>query len=191
MHYGLGRHADYLSHAQIAEFRKYMTLGLLLSYIDQFFSRASILVFIMRHTPTSLHWPRRVAWVAIALNLIAALTAEIGFGIQCLPLSGAWNSDAGAKCFSPHYDVKIVYATSCMDPHWPNAGDADARTALNIFTDLIAALVPMIVLRDLRVTQGLKISIYVCMGLGLLCAMCSAGKMAQVDFGDDFTCKNS
>ena len=62
-------------------------------------------------------------------------------------------------------------------------------SALNCVTDLTTALTPMILLRNVHVRRGLKIGIYACLAFGLTCVVCSIGKMAQVDYSEDFTCK--
>ena len=63
--------------------------------------------------------------------------------------------------------------------------------ALNCITDLTTAITPMILVRHLQISRQVKRGIYACLALGLLCFVCSVGKMAQVDFSVDFTCRFS
>lgn len=64
----------------------------------------------------------------------------------------------------------------------------DFSTVLNCITDLTTALTPMVLLRNLNMSRRIMICIYACLALGLLCFVCSIGKMAQIDYTEDFTC---
>ena len=118
MHHGFGRHIYYLTTPDILMARKYTILAAMTGFVDQFFSRASILVFIMRLTPPTLHWPRRVAWLAHALNFAVMMTGVVGFGLQCYPLAGAWNPSINTRCCSVHVSASLMYATGGMS-HTP------------------------------------------------------------------------
>ena len=109
--YGFGRHIYYLTIPDILQNKKYLAIGTLTGYFDQVLSRASIIVFLQRLTPITLRWPQRVAWLAHVLNLVVLLTAEIGFGLQCIPLEGAWKPELNAKCYSPAILNRLIYGT--------------------------------------------------------------------------------
>ena len=108
---GFGRHVYYLGTSNILQARKWVSIGTLTGFLDQCFSRASIIVFVMRMTPITLLWPRRVAYLAHSLNLIVVITAEIGFGMACVPFQGLWELSLDAKCYSPNVSTHLIYAT--------------------------------------------------------------------------------
>lgn len=111
IHYGFGRHIYYLEPAHALQSRKYLSIGTLTGFVDQFFSRASIVVFVMRMTPPDLQWPQRCAWTAHALNLVVLITALIGFGLQCIPFRGAWDLSIKSRCYSTDISRNLIYAT--------------------------------------------------------------------------------
>ena len=108
---GFGRHIYYLEPSHALQARKYLSIATLTGFADQFFSRASITVFVMRMTPENLLWPQRCAWTAHVLNFTVLIVALVGFGLQCVPFRGAWDLTIKSVCYSMNISRNLIYVT--------------------------------------------------------------------------------
>jgi hypothetical protein len=94
---------------------------------------------------------RKIAFIVMAICAASATANVMVCIFQCWPLDGAWNAElqATATCVN----INAFYLA--------NAGT-------NIFTDLLAYLLPMKLVKNLQIPRKQKIAVGVMLCLGLL-----------------------
>ncbi|MCJ1358478.1 MAG: hypothetical protein MMC33_008478 [Icmadophila ericetorum] len=88
------------------------------------------------------------------------------FALYCRPMQAIWDPLVPGNCYSVQTIVKISYAV----------------TALDIFTDLLCAGLPVFVISRLQMNKKSKAAICILVSLGILTACSAVGK--AVTYGD-------
>lgn len=114
-----------------------------------YFIKMSILFLYIRIFPEIHHFRYYViATMVFVTTTVAILTPMVIW--QCVPISSIWNFDRGdARCLG----------ISAL---------AYANAALNIFTEAIILILPLPLLRTLRVSGTQKIALYILFGCGIM-----------------------
>ncbi|KAF6222702.1 hypothetical protein HO133_000749 [Letharia lupina] len=109
---------------------------------------------------------RRWNWGLLAYCAIVTLADFLAQCFQCVPLPGLWNKSVKARCFAPAHMTQITKF---------QGGSA-------VITDILCVLLPMLVLRNLQVSQREKIAIFVVIGFGFFTAATAIARTSLVDF---------
>ena len=115
------------------------------------FTKLSVLLFYRRLTSGSIsRWYKTVIYVAIGIVVGYTIAYTIGYLVVCKPIEYYW------QLYSLTWLVEHPGA-SCM------SGDARSKATiaagvLSVFTDLYTVLLPMIVLRTLRINPRAKLA---------------------------------
>ncbi|OXV07189.1 hypothetical protein Egran_05048 [Elaphomyces granulatus] len=169
--YGAGRHLVYLS-PQTAK------TGLLLNFVTQpiylyasLFVKISIGLFLLRFAKD-----KKYRVFIKSVNMFMALyTTACFFTIvfQCENIRSLWDTTVKRNCFPPSTLLGLSYTNA----------------TLNILTDLTFALLPAIMLRNLKVNKRTKASLICILGLGLfacVAAIIKFFKLSQYGKEGDF-----
>lgn len=115
-----------------------------------------LLVYRRISTGSGSLWFVRLTWAAIAFiaTYVLALTLEIMF--ICRPLDSYWKS----------YSITYTKHFTCGDEHVPMVLSA----ACSIFSDVYSSVLPMLLVRRLRLSTKQRICLFVLFSCGLLTA---------------------
>ena len=100
---------------------------------------------------------RRLAHLLWFLAIFVAIThlgLAIFLSLACRPLSMEWNPSIKGSCLSQHIVVSVAHAGYAID----------------VATDLICAVIPIIVFMRMQMSLQTKISLCVLMGVGVITA---------------------
>lgn len=167
---GFGRNIYYLTTVQIQHIGLYATISIMFLIVGTGFVRASVCLFVLRLVPITRMSYRRWIWGLLAFCTIPSFANFLAQCLQCVPLSGLWDKTIKARCMSDADMTMIIRIQGCM---WLlfgptiNSGTHKA-IASAVITNLLCALLPMLVIRNLQINQRDKIAILVVIGLGFL-----------------------
>jgi len=113
VHWGLGRHIQFLSPDQIRFSIKYVYLCEFFSIMAPCFGRISYAFLLLQLVPPS-KWPRRVLWVVISIQFIVDLGTVIVSFSQCQPIYEFWGTNAKEHCWDPKVQQYTGYFQGCM-----------------------------------------------------------------------------
>ncbi|KAI9727271.1 MAG: hypothetical protein M1828_006890 [Chrysothrix sp. TS-e1954] len=165
--YGLGKHESLLSPAEVQEIHKWSYINWIIVFISYFFIRASVMLFVLRLLPPGKTWQQRLIFVVFFINFAITLIATVSYGVRCQPFRAVWDPVPGSKCES----IDIITTTG-----WVNG-------ILACITDIVVALLPQLLIHDLRMKRSTKISLHVILGFGFVTAALSIGRVAAMNRG--------
>lgn len=120
-------------------------------------TKVSILLVYRRiSTGSSSVWFVRLTWAAIAFTVtyVSALLLELM--LVCRPLNAYWKS----------YSITYKGHFTCADEHVPIVLSA----AASVISDIYASVLPMLLVRKLRLSRRQRIGLFVLFAAGLLTA---------------------
>ncbi|KAI1426986.1 hypothetical protein F5Y12DRAFT_783562 [Xylaria sp. FL1777] len=89
-------------------------------------------------------------WGTIAFVTIYTIFAFLTLFLYCQPLSGFWDLNSGAKCYSLQLFIRFALA----------------NTALSIFTDILLASLPIPVIWQLQLKTRIRVYLIIMLALG-------------------------
>jgi FtsH-binding integral membrane protein len=67
---------------------------------------------------------------------------------------------------------------------------SNRQNSLNVIVDLVFALFPLVIIRNLQIERKVRLGIYLLLTCGLLASVCSVGRVVASDLTvEDITCK--
>ncbi|MCJ1358483.1 MAG: hypothetical protein MMC33_008483 [Icmadophila ericetorum] len=158
---GIGRHILCLSEANVSTILKWLTITDVLDVAAVGCAKISVCLYIQRVLGNSIS-KLSLLLLRVLLGCIVLLHAAdfLVFLLQCRPIQAIWDSQVPGTCYSMHTSLTFTYGISALDA----------------FTDLICAALPIIVISRLQLNIRAKLAICVLMGLGVLTACCAIGK---------------
>lgn len=131
-------------------------------------TKVSILLVYRRiSTGSNSVWFIRLTWAAIAFTVTYAVALILELMLACRPLDAYW------KSYSLTYTKSFKYA----DEHVPIVLSA----AVSVFSDIYASVLPMLLVRRLRLSRRQRISLFVLFSAGLLTAGTGAVRIYYLD----------
>jgi hypothetical protein len=161
--YGNGRHMIYLNAADVVEASKWSRATIPPNLMACLLSRISLCLFMMRIVGLFRTY-QVILWIVMTLNSITTSASIIQLFAGCRPLEKLWNPSIPGTCL-PRHVTTIV-------------GLTQASTAIS--SDWIVALLPFLILRNLRMALGTKIAISVLMGTGVFVGVAALVKTFQL-----------
>ena len=157
---GFGRRMITLTNAEMSANAKWLIFAELFNFLDLFFIRTSVCLFVLRFLPKTQKWSTYFVYVAWILNFASTLDNMLSFGLQCKPFRGIWDHTIEAQCFDLKTLQSLFYGA----------------TVLGTLTDFIVVITPLTVLRNLQMSRAVKIGISIIMSLSFITAGLSIGK---------------
>ncbi|KAF2822968.1 hypothetical protein CC86DRAFT_469567 [Ophiobolus disseminans] len=148
--HGNGRHRWYLSQAnyEYVNFLTWMTQIFLFTNICLL--KCSICLLILRIKNEKIL--RRCLFAMMAGLVLTNIEPIIVLLSQCNPIQKSWKSMPGGKCWPTQVRIYSIYV----------------QVAYSVVTDLICALLPVVVLWNVKITLRTKIGVCGLMSLGLI-----------------------
>ena len=69
-------------------------------YVNYFFLRSSVMLFVLRLLPTFKRWQKWVTYAALCMNLAITIEIVISYGLSCIPFRAEWDYVPDANCYS-------------------------------------------------------------------------------------------
>lgn len=111
-YHGLGRHQQTLTESDLAGMNEAVYYQSLISAITAFgLLKVSIALFLLRIGKNS-PWFSRTLWSLIVFVVAYTIFGFFTFAFRCSPVSGAWNTTIGAKCYSWTFFVGTALANT-------------------------------------------------------------------------------
>ncbi|KAH6655668.1 hypothetical protein BKA67DRAFT_690438 [Truncatella angustata] len=148
--HGLGHHQDTIPAAdlrimsQAGLYQSIFSAGWALTFL-----KISIAIALLRLGSTR-KWYIYSLWGTIVLNVLNAISGTFVFTLFCRPMAGYWDKSINAKCAS----VNVLVIGGLVN------------TAINIFTDVLLATVPIPVIWSLNLELRKRLSIISIFSLG-------------------------
>lgn len=152
VHYGFGRHKQYLDDWQYIEYTKYSYGEWIQGFQTLMLTKLSICILLLR-IPVEKHLIRPIQG-AMAFLIITNLVLTLLWIFQCNPIAGAWNKMTPATCFTDAQLLEIILS----------------QAIISIISDFALALFPIELLRKVQIQRRTKIGLCILMGLGLMSA---------------------
>jgi hypothetical protein len=120
-------------------------------------------------------------YVVMAMFSSMNFAAALYIIFQCNPVAAAWNTELlkeGGSCLPAAYLADIYYAT----------------TAVNIATDWFTALLPIPLLRNVKLNRNAKISVGAILGLGIFASLSACIRLkytVNLTNSTDYLCMSS
>lgn len=150
VHYGFGKHRDYLTEVQYTEFLRYSYGEWIQTFQTLMFTKVSICCLLLR-IPVEKYLKRPIQGT-IAFLIVTNVVLTILWIVQCSPTSGAWNKQIPAKCFTDAQLQRIIIS----------------QAIISIISDFLLALSPIVLLWKVQIEWRIKAGLCVLMGLGLM-----------------------
>ena len=165
-------------------------------YLVYFFIRASILLFVLRLLPSYKKWQQNLVYGVFSVNFIVTAYTCITFGVSCRPFRANWMTVPNSKCFS--VDVIVItnqvnasksLMTTVTMPTFPRA--LTHSKGLACVCDIATAIIPMVLLWNVKMRTSTKRILNILFGLSLVTAALSIGRAATITkktLTEDTTC---
>lgn len=169
VNWGFGKHVYYLSREQISQAMKYQYMAQPFAYMALVFGRVSFAVSLLMIMATNQLRRWILYGLIIGQFLINIIFVCLGLG-QCSPPAKYWNPNIPGSCMSPSVIVAAGYVQGCKSVRSIQAQETLVLTlpAWNIFTDFALALLPGVIISNLKMKISLKVGLVVLMSLGIL-----------------------
>ncbi|PQE28129.1 integral membrane protein [Rutstroemia sp. NJR-2017a BBW] len=151
VHWGLGRHIQFLSPDEITNSIKWIYLCEFFSIMSPGFGRISFAFLLLGLIPPT-KWRQRYLWSIITCQFIVDVVTVIISFSQCRPMRGFWDSNVHAHCWLPSVQQRTGYF----------------QGSVCSLVDMLLALFPASLFWSLQMKLRMKISLSILMGLGLL-----------------------
>lgn len=119
--------------------------SLIFYYLSLGLTKASIVLQYRRVFP--LQSVQRACWAVLAIVMCYTIWTVLGSVFACVPVRAFWTKEAGAQCLNQ----------SAM--WYTNA-------AINILTDFVIILLPMPVIKSLKLARRQKLALYIIFAIG-------------------------
>ncbi|KAL8805859.1 MAG: hypothetical protein Q9200_005257 [Gallowayella weberi] len=148
VHYGFGKHQEFLSPHELQQFRKYTYGEWIQTFATLMWTKISICLFLIR-LPRSRALKRPLEWT-VAFLLISNIIMTTIMIMQCQPLHAAWDDDG--RCMSLAAIEAVVLA----------------QAVISVVSDFAFAVLPVFFLWRTQIDFRTKVGLWVLMGLGVL-----------------------
>ncbi|EUC29315.1 hypothetical protein COCCADRAFT_106862 [Bipolaris zeicola 26-R-13] len=150
--HGFGRHAKTVSKEDMQEFSHIGFFGSIISAIGALgLLKISIALFLLRLKNNNMwKWYSRCLWALIALVTIYTIGAWLTFFLYCKPMEAMWTRQG--VCYSQKMFVAFALT----------------NTALNIFTDVCFATLPIPIIWSLQMSRTTRINLIGVLSLGYI-----------------------
>lgn len=171
IYYGIGRHGVYIPQQNIEPALFYGVIIRPLGVFAYCFPKLSVALLIIS-LMGSIKVGVRFLWFVIVLSFISSGMACIMLFAQCNPPDHLWHLQKPAMCY-PDKVLNSITMAAGGKYFWMAVTKrpgklTDIFAAWSAFTDLVLALYPVYILRNLQVKRSRKYSIMLIMGLGFL-----------------------
>lgn len=170
---GFGKHIEALRPDQILRAVKYQYIIQPFAYLALVFGRVSFAVSLIVLIGIN-KWRR---WLLKALIIGQFVLNLIWVGLwlgQCSPPNKYWNRQLPGKCMDPRIEIDAGYVSS----------------SFNIFTDLVLAMMPSVVLSNLNMRLRTKVGLIFLLSLGIfnmVAAIITIIEISKIGGSRDFT----
>ncbi|KAK0624997.1 hypothetical protein B0T17DRAFT_466531, partial [Bombardia bombarda] len=169
VHYGVGKHAAYIPPPDLIKAVKWIWLSAPFSTMSACFGKISIALLIMRINGNRNKPYTIFLWVLIVLLFIINLLLSIITFAQCTPVYWLWEQ------LNPISAMQGGGGGSCWDPNiQKNYGYFQG--AFSALSDLILALFPILIIKNLKLDLKVKIGLCAVMGLGIIATVAACIK---------------
>lgn len=172
---GFGRHIYCLPASDIPLVFEYSVLAQIFNIAGIGLVKISVCLHILRIVDRARRDISIFLRLLILITFLSHLAQILLFCVQCRPMPAIWNPQQypNAKCFSSH----ITYLAGYIG------------FGLDAFTDLMTAIIPVVVIRALQMNTRTKTALCILMGLGVLTAICAIAKAITLQgvFAADYT----
>lgn len=172
---GLGRHIYCLPASALPLVFKYSILAQIFNIAGIGLVKISVCLHILRIVDRARRYISIFLQLLILVTFLSHLAQILLFCVQCRPMAAIWDPQQypDAKCFSSH----ITYLAGYIG------------FGLDAFTDLVTAIIPIVVIRALQMNTRTKVALCILMGLGILTAVCAVAKAITLQgvFAADYT----
>lgn len=148
VHYGFGKHQQFLSDHEIRQFRKYTYGEWIQTFATLMWTKVSICLFLIR-LPQSKALKRPLQWT-VAFLLFSNTICTTILIMQCQPLHAAW--DDNGRCMSVSAMEALVLT----------------QAVISVVSDFAFAALPVFFLWHTQIDFRTKVGLWVLMGLGVL-----------------------
>ncbi|KAI4102224.1 MAG: hypothetical protein LQ339_004749 [Xanthoria mediterranea] len=148
VHYGFGKHQEFLSEYEIRQFRKYTYGEWIQTFATLMWTKVSICLFLIR-LPQSKALKRPLEWT-VAFLLFSNTICTTILIMQCQPLHAAWDDDG--RCMSTEAMEALVLT----------------QAVISVVSDFAFAALPVFFLWRTQIDFRTKVGLWVLMGLGVL-----------------------
>lgn len=173
IHWGIGRHIQYLEPAHIVTAIRFEFLAQPWGILAPTFARVSFSFYLMKFIGQSkpMKW---ALWQVIVVQTLSNLVTIILILVQCQHLASLWNPSVKGHCWSPRIQVNSGYA----------------QGVINTFHDLLLTFLPLFIMKDLRMKLRVKIILVILMSMSIF--VCVASVIKTIALGNlgkraDFT----
>ncbi|USP79006.1 hypothetical protein yc1106_06280 [Curvularia clavata] len=169
-YHGFGRHIQTVSKQDMEKFGQIGFFGSIISAIGALgLLKISIALFLLRLKNNNIwKWYSRCLWGLIGLVTFYTIGAWLTFFLHCTPMSANWTRRG--VCYSQKMFVAFALTNTCNSPS-PKTTLYAVRshaTALNIFTDVCFATLPIPIIWSLQMSRMTRINLIGVLSLGYM-----------------------
>ncbi|KAG8531786.1 uncharacterized protein KY384_003422 [Bacidia gigantensis] len=154
VHYGFGKHYQYLTDREKHLFRKYTFGEWIQTFATLMWTKISICLFLVRFTNNQRL--RTVMYWTVGFLLISNTVMTVMWIMQCQPVNNAWVLDGKGTCMSK-FEKEAVILTQAI---------------ISIVSDFVFAAFPIFYFWRLQVDLKTKIGLWLLMCLGFITGVC-------------------
>ena len=108
IHYGFGRHRNFLTPHELQEFQKYAYGEWIQTFATLMWTKVSICLFLLR-IPFTKYLVRPLQ-VALVVLIVSNIILTVLWIVQCRPVAAVWDSTIEGQCFSHGQVQNIIFA---------------------------------------------------------------------------------
>ena len=151
LHYGFGRHTQFLSETSYFEYSKFSYGEWIQTFQTLMFNKLSVCFFLLR-LPVGKHYIRPLQGAIVAL-IVSNVILTFVWIFQCSPVKAAYNKGVPAQCMTNAQLQRIIIS----------------QALISIISDVLLALFPIVILWKVQISLRTKVGLCSLMGLGLMC----------------------
>ncbi len=168
VHYGVGKHAAYIPPPDLIKAVEWIWISAPFSTMSACFGKISIALLILRMINRNKVYTVFL-WTLIVLLFIVNLLLTVITFAQCTPVTWLWDQ----------LNPAATYHGSCWDPDiQKNYGYFQG--AFSSLSDLVLALFPILIIKDLKMDFKLKMGLCTVMGLGIIATIAAVIKTIEL-----------
>lgn len=170
---GMGRHVNCLNPESVVAMLEFSAISEALNVIGIGIVKIAVCLTLLRVVDRARRKMALFLWGLLVFVALTHLALAMIFFLHCRPLAALWNPEVKGSCLSTNTTVLAGYIGFAID----------------VATDLVCAIIPVVVIRQLQMSLRTKVALCGLMGLGVFTAGCAVAKAVALRgvFADDYT----
>jgi hypothetical protein len=188
VHYGVGQHAVSIDPPNLINAVKWIWLSVPFSTMSACFGKVSIALLLIRILDNRNKGYIYFLWVMIVLLILINIILSVVTFAQCKPVTYLWDqlnpmATYKGRCWDPSIQKNYGYfqgGKSTVLASIRQNPFTNSSLAFSAWSDLVLALLPILIIKDLQIEMRLKAALMVAMSMGVIATAAAIVKTTEL-----------